>query len=129
MDKNKYYVIGSILTVMGIPTGYYIADVSQEGVQNTAKHEGYKAKPYKDSGGVITQGNGSTIKPDGTKIKMTDKPISEKEALRYLRAHMHRHQKNLMHHSKMYVYLKLNTIYMPTSFISTALMPGLNLKC
>lgn len=94
MDKNnKYYVIGSILTVMGIPTGYYIADVSQEGVQNTAKHEGYKATPYKDSGGVITQGNGSTIKPDGSKIKMTDKPISEKEALNYLKAHMHRHQK------------------------------------
>ncbi|SDB88722.1 glycoside hydrolase family protein [Acinetobacter boissieri] len=46
-----------------------------------------------DKGGVITQGNGSTIKPDGTKIKMTDKPISEKEALNYLKAHMHRHKK------------------------------------
>lgn len=92
MDKNKYYVIGSILTVMGIPTGYYIADVSQAGIQATAKQEGYRAKPYRDSGGVITQGNGSTIKPDGTKIKMKDKPISEKEALRYLQAHITKHK-------------------------------------
>ena len=92
MDKNKYYVIGSILTIMGIPTGYYIADVSQAGIQATAKQEGYRAKPYKDSGGVITQGNGSAIKPDGTKIKMTDKPISEKEALQYLKAHITKHR-------------------------------------
>ena len=70
MDKNKYLVIGSLLTALtGIPTAYYIADVSQAGIQATAKHEGYKAKPYKDSGGVITQGNGSTTKPDAQKSK------------------------------------------------------------
>ncbi|MBF7687097.1 glycoside hydrolase family protein [Acinetobacter rathckeae] len=93
MDKNKFFIIGSLVTALtGIPAGYYIADVSQAGIQATAKQEGYRAKPYRDSGGVITQGNGSTLKPDGTKIKMTDKPISEKEALHYLHAHMSRHK-------------------------------------
>ncbi|MBF7684501.1 glycoside hydrolase family protein [Acinetobacter sp. B10A] len=96
MDKNKYLVIGSILGAVGL-TGIpvattYIKDVSQEGLKNTAGHEGYRSKPYRDPGGVITQGNGSTIKPDGTKIKMTDKPISQKEALRYLQAHITKHR-------------------------------------
>lgn len=91
MDKTKYYVIGSILTAFGVSTAYYIHDVSNDGVEQTAKYEGYKANPYRDTGGVITQGNGSTIRPDGTKIQMTDPPISKKEALRYLHAHITRH--------------------------------------
>ena len=50
--------------------------------------EGYSAKPYKDSGGVITQGIGSTVKPDGSMIKMTDKPISRKTAVEWSKAHV-----------------------------------------
>lgn len=101
MDKNKFFVIGSIVTALtGIPTAYYIADVSQEGVKGTAMQEGYRAKPYHDSGKVVTQGFGSTLKPDGTKIKMTDKPISQKEALRYLHAHISRHRDTFNHSLK-----------------------------
>ena len=93
MDKTKYLVAGSVVTALtGIPTAYYISDVSQEGVQATSKHEGYRAKPYHDTGKVVTQGYGSTIKPDGTKIKMTDKPITQKEALQYLKAHISKHR-------------------------------------
>ncbi|WP_353141378.1 lysozyme [Acinetobacter pragensis] len=51
-------------------------------------HEGYSAKPYKDTGGVVTQGIGSTTKPDGTKIKMSDPPISRKTALEWAKAHV-----------------------------------------
>lgn len=51
-------------------------------------YEGYSAKPYKDSGGVVTQGIGSTVKPDGSKIKMTDKPISRKTAQEWSKAHV-----------------------------------------
>lgn len=51
-------------------------------------HEGYSAKPYKDSGGVVTQGIGSTAKTDGTKIKMTDPPITRKTAQEWAKAHV-----------------------------------------
>lgn len=50
--------------------------------------EGNARKPYKDSGGVVTQGIGSTIKPDGTKIKMTDAPISKETAREWAKHHV-----------------------------------------
>ena len=52
------------------------------------KYEGYSAKPYKDSGGVVTQGIGSTTKPDGKPIKMTDPPITRKTAQEWAKAHV-----------------------------------------
>ena len=51
-------------------------------------HEGFSAKPYKDGGGVVTQGIGSTVKPDGSKIKMTDPPITRKTAQEWAKAHV-----------------------------------------
>ncbi len=51
-------------------------------------HEGYSAKPYRDSGGVITQGIGSTVKPNGQQIKMTDLPITRKTAQEWAKAHV-----------------------------------------
>lgn len=51
-------------------------------------HEGFSAKPYRDSGGVITQGIGSTVKPNGQKIKMTDPAITRKTALDWSKAHV-----------------------------------------
>jgi lysozyme len=50
--------------------------------------EGYSAKPYKDTGGVVTQGIGSTTKPDGTKIKISDPPITRKTAQEWAKAHV-----------------------------------------
>lgn len=51
-------------------------------------HEGYSAKPYKDTGGVVTQGIGSTVKPDGTKITMADPAITRKTAQEWAKAHV-----------------------------------------
>ena len=51
-------------------------------------HEGYSAKPYKDSGGVVTQGIGSTVKPNGQAIKMTDPVITRKTAQEWAKAHV-----------------------------------------
>lgn len=51
-------------------------------------HEGYSSKPYRDSGGVVTQGIGSTVKPDGQKIKMTDPPITRKTANEWVKSHV-----------------------------------------
>ena len=50
--------------------------------------EGYSAKPYKDGGGVVTQGIGSTVKINGQPIKMTDPPITRKTAQEWAKAHV-----------------------------------------
>lgn len=50
--------------------------------------EGYSAKPYKDTGGVVTQGIGSTVKPNGQPIKMTDPKITRKTAQEWAKAHV-----------------------------------------
>ena len=89
MDKTKYYVIGCLVCgAIGMPV---LSTVSDTGIAQTAQHEGYKAKPYKDTGGVVTQGHGSTLRKDGSKIRMTDPPITRKEALNYLHAHINRY--------------------------------------
>jgi lysozyme len=51
-------------------------------------HEGYLAKPYKDTGGVVTQGIGSTVKPNGQAIKMTDPAITRKTAQEWVKTHV-----------------------------------------
>ena len=50
--------------------------------------EGNVSKPYHDSGGVVTQGIGSTTKPDGTKIKITDPAISKETAREWAKAYV-----------------------------------------
>lgn len=50
--------------------------------------EGYKPKPYLDSGKVPTIGIGSTTYEDGTKVTMKDKPINEKRAIEISKAHV-----------------------------------------
>ena len=50
--------------------------------------EGYKPKPYLDTGKVATIGIGSTVYEDGTKVKITDKPITQKRAIEISKAHV-----------------------------------------
>ena len=50
--------------------------------------EGYKPNPYLDTGKVATIGIGSTVYEDGTKVKMTDKPITQKRAIEISKAHV-----------------------------------------
>ncbi len=51
-------------------------------------YEGYSSKPYLDSGKVATIGIGSTIYENGTKVKMSDKPISKERAIQISKAHV-----------------------------------------
>lgn len=46
--------------------------------------EGFSSKPYLCPAGVPTIGYGSTRYADGTKVKLTDKPITKEEAHRLL---------------------------------------------
>ncbi|ALH95603.1 glycoside hydrolase family protein [Acinetobacter equi] len=73
-NKTKYLAV-----VLTASLGFFVG---------LEKYEGFSAKPYKDTGGVVTQGIGSTVKPDGSKIKMTDKPIDRKTAQEWAKAHV-----------------------------------------
>lgn len=51
-------------------------------------YEGYKSKPYLDSAKVPTIGIGSTSYENGTKVKMTDKPVTKERAVQIAKAHI-----------------------------------------
>lgn len=74
MSKTKYWVMG-----LAASAAFF---------SSLELHEGYSAKPYKDSGGVVTQGIGSTVKPNGQSIKMTDPLITRKTAQEWAKAHV-----------------------------------------
>lgn len=58
-----------------------IKKISKPGLDFIAKEEGVILKPYKCSAGVPTIGIGSTYYEDGTKVKMTDAPITKDRAI------------------------------------------------
>lgn len=50
-------------------------------------YEGFSAKPYLCPAGKPTIGYGNTTYPDGTKVTLKDKPITQKQADEMLRAY------------------------------------------
>ena len=62
--------------------------ISLGGVYYTQTKEGTVLVPYKDPVGVVTIGTGTTVYPNGQKVKMTDPKISHKQATEYLKIHM-----------------------------------------
>ena len=65
-----------------------ITAVSLSGINWTQEREGTVLKPYYDSAKVATIGVGTTVYPSGQKVKITDKPITHKQATEYLQYHM-----------------------------------------
>ena len=57
-----------------------IKKTSRVGLDFIAQEEGLRLKPYKCSAGVPTIGIGSTYYEDGSKVKMTDAPITKERA-------------------------------------------------
>jgi lysozyme len=53
---------------------------SKQGVDLIKHYEGLRLKPYMCSAGVPTIGYGSTYYPDGIKVTMVDRQITEEEA-------------------------------------------------
>jgi lysozyme len=74
-NKTKYIV--TMLTA-----------ISVGGIAYTQSREGEILVPYKDSVGVPTIGTGTTVYPNGQKVKMTDPKITKKQATEYLRFHI-----------------------------------------
>jgi lysozyme len=57
-----------------------VTKVGEKGLALIKKFEGFKAKPYICSGGAKTIGYGSTYYPNGTRVTMNDKAITEGQA-------------------------------------------------
>ena len=65
-----------------------LAAISVGGIAYTQSKEGTVLVPYKDSVGVATIGTGTTVYPNGQKVKMTDPKITQKQATEYLKFHI-----------------------------------------
>lgn len=59
--------------------------ISENGIELIKHWEGFKNHPYLCPANVPTIGYGSTYYPDGTAVKMTDKPITIKEGVELLK--------------------------------------------
>lgn len=57
-----------------------VNQIGAKGLNLIKKYEGFKASPYRCPAGIPTIGYGATYYPDGRKVKLTDKPITTKEA-------------------------------------------------
>lgn len=54
--------------------------ISKSGLEIIKEFEGFRSKPYLCSAGVATIGYGTTVYSNGTKVRLSDKPISVEEA-------------------------------------------------
>jgi lysozyme len=63
-----------------------ITKISNLGLELIKKYEGFKAKAYLCPANVKTIGYGSTYYEDGTKVKLTDPPITQERATELLEA-------------------------------------------
>ena len=73
MDNSRIYI--SALALSGLA------------LLGIANYEGFSSTAYKPlAEDVPTIGYGSTTKPDGSPVRMTDKPISRAEAMQWLRS-------------------------------------------
>lgn len=63
-----------------------ITKISNLGLELIKKYEGFKAKAYLCPAKVPTIGYGSTYYEDGTKVKLTDSPITQERATELLEA-------------------------------------------
>lgn len=63
-----------------------ITKISNLGLELIKKYEGFKAKAYLCPANVPTIGYGSTYYEDGTKVKLTDPPITKERATELLEA-------------------------------------------
>ena len=63
-----------------------ITKISNLGLELIKKYEGFKAKAYLCPANVPTTGFGSTYYEDGTKVKLTDPPITKERATELLEA-------------------------------------------
>ncbi len=67
--------------------------ISQKGIDLIKHFEGFRAKPYLCPARIPTIGYGATYYADGTKVRITDNPISKEDAEALLRDHLKHYEK------------------------------------
>lgn len=70
-----------------------VTNIDKEGFELITKWEGLKLTPYLCSAGVPTIGYGSTRYSDGSKVKLTDKPITKGKAFEIFSATISTYEK------------------------------------
>ncbi|OCK42533.1 hypothetical protein BA195_10175 [Tenacibaculum soleae] len=69
--------------------------ISQRGLNLIKKHEGFRNNPYLCPSGIPTIGYGNTYYNDSTKVKLTDTPITLKEAETLLKSVVNQFEKGV----------------------------------
>ena len=69
---------------------------SQSGIDLIKQFEGFRAKPYLCSAGVPTIGYGTTVYPNGIKVKLSDQKITQQLAETFLQHHVNVIEKNVL---------------------------------
>lgn len=92
MSNKRSLVIGSSAALAILLGSYqYIDGPSEKQIQATAQKEGFTSKPIiPTKNDVPTIGHGTTIYPDGTKVKMTDAAITREQAMYFLRHYVNK---------------------------------------
>jgi len=82
MSFNRTTAAYGVLTVvLGVVMTFFIPNrIDQEGLDFIKKHEAFVPTPYRDQGGVWTQGYGFTYLLDGTPVTEHSKYISRQQA-------------------------------------------------
>lgn len=62
-----------------------IKEMSADGIKHLMNSEGFKLKPYLDTKGIPTIAVGNTFYEDGSKVKMSDPPLTENRAIELFR--------------------------------------------
>lgn len=61
-----------------------ITKISENGINLIKRFEGFSSKPYLCQAKICTIGYGATFYPNGKKVTMVDKPITEEEGVKLL---------------------------------------------
>lgn len=69
--------------------------MTEAGIELVKRFEGFRRKPYRCPAGVPTIGYGITVYPDGTKVTMDDKPITEAQAYKMLVSELERYEEEV----------------------------------
>lgn len=68
---------------------------SDKGLKLIAEFEGLRLAPYLCSAGVPTIGYGTTVYPNGIKVRLSDKSITEQQAMDFLRYDVSKFEKQV----------------------------------
>lgn len=72
-----------------------ILHLSQKGLDLIKQFEGLSLKPYKCPASICTIGYGNTYYPDGSKVKLTDPPITAQKAEELLKFLVQSYEKSV----------------------------------